>query len=578
MVEGHGETEGRRRRVLARAWPSAHTRADLLRRLPVRSAAVLCGLLAAMVFGSAPALAIGQRGHVFSFAFGSEGTGEGQFREPSAIAVNDATGHVYVADRARNRIQEFEPVVGAKGEPSEKFVREFEATTPRGIAVDNSSDPSDPSKGDVYVVARRTAKTILKFTSTGEAAGELTGLKAKQNFEAIDGIAVGLSGALFVYQQGVVDKFSNAVANQFQSEAPLSLTQPAKPGLALDSEGNFYVGVETASEEARVAASEEGREGVPVSVIARLSGTDGSVLVPELDSEITTAVAVNPSDEAANDVSELNDVYVTNLTRAGNGKNATTVGQFRIRPPEGGEPQRDELIQRFSAPGLGEGHAIAVDSKTGAVYVADEASDRVYVFSLEPTGLPTVEGLASCTMGGLQGAICPMELDATTLSAQVDPTGDDTHYSFEYGTSSCESLPSPCTKTAPADAGAGFGDEPVSLALTNLQPGTYFYRVIAENKFGTVTSAESSFVVVASSARCRMGASGSWSPRRTRMARNRNRSEKKAGSRSPPPTAGRSPTSPTGRSRPIRYLKEAAAPNRHRCSRSVARKAGPRGI
>jgi DNA-binding beta-propeller fold protein YncE len=500
MVVGHGESEGYRGHASAAGSRSARARGDLLlHRLPLRSAAALCGLFAAVVLGSAPALAIGQRGHVFSFAFGSEGTGEGQFREPSAIAVNDATGHVYVADRARNRIQEFEPVVGAKGEPSEKVVREWEATAPRGIAVDNSSDPADPSRGDVYVAARRTGKTILKFTSTGGPAGELTGLKAKQNFEAIDGITVGLSGELFVYQQGVVDRFNNAAANEFQSEVLLSLTQPAKSGLALDSKGDLYVGVETASEEALQHAGEEGREGVPVPVIARVSGADGSVLLPELDSEITRAVAVNPADEAANDVSELDDVYVTNLTRAANGKNVTTVGQFRIRPAEGGEPERDELIQRFGAPGLVEGSAVAVDSKTGAVYVADESSDRVYVFALEPAGRPTVEGLSSCTMGGLQGAICPTELDTTTINAQVDPTGADTHYSFEYGTSDCEAVPSPCTKTPSAAVGAGFGDQPVSLALANLQPGTYYYRVIAENELGSAASAESSFIVVASS-------------------------------------------------------------------------------
>jgi tripartite motif-containing protein 71 len=38
--------------------------------------------------------------------WGSRGTGPGQFRSPSDVAV-DAAGHVYVMDMANNRVQVF---------------------------------------------------------------------------------------------------------------------------------------------------------------------------------------------------------------------------------------------------------------------------------------------------------------------------------------------------------------------------------------------------------------------------------------------------------------------------------------
>ncbi len=44
----------------------------------------------------------------FLTAWGSEGSGEGQFKEPQGIAV-DSAGNVYVADTKNNRIQKFKP-------------------------------------------------------------------------------------------------------------------------------------------------------------------------------------------------------------------------------------------------------------------------------------------------------------------------------------------------------------------------------------------------------------------------------------------------------------------------------------
>ena len=100
------------------------------------------------VTGTVPtASALPAQGHTFGFAFGSPGAGEGQFVDPTEVAVDEATGEVYVVDEGGERVEAFKP--GSSG--SYEFVAQFKVHTPGAIAVDNSTAPGDPSRGDVFV-------------------------------------------------------------------------------------------------------------------------------------------------------------------------------------------------------------------------------------------------------------------------------------------------------------------------------------------------------------------------------------------------------------------------------------------
>ena len=111
---------------------------------------------------------------MYTSSFGSEGEGEGQFKEPQGVAVNEATGNVYVVDRGNGRVEEFSSTGLVIGEirggasPTGRFVG------PTGIAVDNSGSPLDPSAGDVYVVDQGH-DVIDKFSAGGGYEGQLTG-------------------------------------------------------------------------------------------------------------------------------------------------------------------------------------------------------------------------------------------------------------------------------------------------------------------------------------------------------------------------------------------------------------------
>jgi NHL repeat-containing protein/WD40 repeat protein len=491
------------------------------RRVRSGSLALFSLLLLALLLGSTSALAATPREHVFRFSFGGQGAGEGTFSHPSGIAVNSSTGDVYVSDRANSLVEEFKPTLSEGELAGEEYVTQFAVPLAGAIAVDNCASESascseDPSAGDVYVAGAKNTKSneaadvlLYKFSAAGTPVG--TPLKFKHG---IEGVAVDASGNVFVYQEGgAIVKLSNAEVNVAEKKGvQAKVTGEAKPGLAVNSLGNFYVGAKLSEAEAGGDAAvksliEEVKHehefldlgGLAPPTIAEVEGATGNVLIPELDYEPSTAVAVNPVDTPANGVNEQNDVYVVNLVTVG-GEQLTAVAEFGPEPePAEGEvgERHGKLIQRFVAPGLSEGNAIAVNTQSGSVYVADPASEKVDVFNLEPRGHIAAGGVAavaSCT-DEASGKPCPAASSVMTLKGQVNSAGVSTHDYFEYGSGSCAA--SACTKTPATDAAEAFGGQEASVQLQGLPPGIYHYRLTVENSSGTVHSAEQVFTIVA---------------------------------------------------------------------------------
>ena len=400
-------------------------------------------LLAMLVAGTAitcaPALAAqpGEhtpRQHVFGFSFGSQGTGEDQFSHPAGIAVSRPTGDVYVADRENGRVEEFEPESSGGEITGEKYLAAFSIPFPVQVAVDNCTaagqpctEAKDPSVGDVYVAGAKGAKSepsadnlLYKLDSSGAPVGVPRKLK-----NPIEGVAVGATGSVFVYEQGgTIARFSNAVANLEPKKPEATLHAETKgsaeAGFAVDAKGDFYVGSVLVSTAAGEDAGLKGllqelaaeyellHESHPAEpVVAKLEGSSAQVLAPALDYEATTGVAVNTADVPSNGVNEEDDVFVTNVASIG-GEQVSSVAIFGPQPePQQGkaEERHGELIQRLNAPGISEPDGIAVDVATGTVYVAGGASDTVDVFKLEPAGHPAVSGLTStfgCTQPELE--------------------------------------------------------------------------------------------------------------------------------------------------------------------------------
>jgi DNA-binding beta-propeller fold protein YncE len=421
-----------------------------------RLLAVCLVLVGGLLLWSAPAFALSQQGHVFSFSF------EGGFAGPSGVAVNESlsTGNVYVADSGDELVKRFTCAAS-----SCTLLSSFKVKgSPESIAVDNN--PASPSHGDVYVGNEEAF--VYKFDAEGKKLATFKGFKepaeTEELFGTIHGISVDANGDLYVYQEESIIHFDNKNPeplhkNKFVEKIELLLTCEARPGFAVAPKGEaFYIGheLETRNEV-------ECEEPKP-SVIAKLDGS-GNVLNRALDRENTTAAAV----DLAN-----GDVYLDN---------ESTVAEFG---PTGA------LIQRFGSGSLSGGRGMAVDSRTGEVYVADSKENKVDVFALEPPGPPTVDSESAQN-------VTPT---SEQLSAQIDPKGAKTHYFFQYGTVNCASSPSSCTvmPAGGADISAGFGDVSVVQAVSGLQPGTdYFFRVIAENENGKAEGAIGTFTTLPSS-------------------------------------------------------------------------------
>jgi sugar lactone lactonase YvrE len=211
-------------------------------------AAYFVGVTATTVLLGFTTPALATPAHEFSGEFNG-GAGH-EFNDPTGIAVNNATGDVYVVDKGNNRVEEFNREGG--------FLAEFKGSgttalsEPEAIAIDNSGETASahPSVGDVYVtshveVAGESKGVVDKFSSSGAYLGQITEAEGKA-FEPLEGIAVDPKGQVWVYQaengegHTYIDAFSDAQANAFLSSRESEVGSP-QPGFAVDSEDDLYV-------------------------------------------------------------------------------------------------------------------------------------------------------------------------------------------------------------------------------------------------------------------------------------------------------------------------------------------------
>jgi phosphodiesterase/alkaline phosphatase D-like protein len=103
------------------------------------------------------------------------------------------------------------------------------------------------------------------------------------------------------------------------------------------------------------------------------------------------------------------------------------------------------------------------------------AEGAVQSFTTLAAEAPIVEGETS---SGLTS-------NSVTVEGQVNPNYQETTYSLEYGTGE-DPFDAPTTVPGTEPLVAGFGDQPVSFALSGLTPGTvYTYRITAVNGTNT---------------------------------------------------------------------------------------------
>jgi NHL repeat-containing protein len=424
-------------------------------RLTTAMLATLGVLSGGLALSSAPAVAAEQWSVISTFGGASSAQPDPEpLSDPAGVAVNQATGDVYVVDKGNNRVEYFDSAgkylgqfngggkdvaVEGKAAPAGRF------SEPEGIAVD--SDLGSPSFGDVYVVDFGHS-VIDKFSSTGAYLDQLTPVEAGAE---LFGVAVDSMGSLWVWEtagepthelSGLIDEFSDAPANISLHVFGHELGEWPARGLAVDSNDNLYVGE---------AGGEPGDERRLTLLVAKSNSEFGQE--ERLDAEVSTAIAVDLSSD---------DVYIDNVS---------AVSVFG----SSGSP-----LERFGAGALFDGSGMAVDSASGDVYVAEPANNRVFVFQRSATPQEPPPAPATDPASEVTGT-------SAVLNGELNPGGvaGGVGYYFSYNIGAGSSCTGPGSVRTPFDDGAANVTAAESVSATvKLHPHREYVFCLLADKFG----------------------------------------------------------------------------------------------
>lgn len=416
----------------ARRAPTMPTDAHRLLAVPLAIAALLA------LFAS-PALAA--QTHPLGTTFGS-------FTIPSSVAVDEASGNVFVADAspfaaADAGVEIFGPEGGT---PSGVAASEVEASPSNErlyVAVDNSS--TSPSKGALYVtdpLNHVVRKLVLNpLSEEYEPKGTLSPSPA---FVEPLGVGIDVKGNVYVggYNLSTIVKFSPTGVELDRIAVP---SPPAS--LVFDSAGNLFV------------------QGAFGGGVWKLDANgSGEIEADASSTQIRPAGATGLAIDRGTDT-----LY------AAVGKRVAQYDAACV--PVNGECQ-PELEFGFGA--LGSTRALAANSASGDIYVADRGRHNVALF-----GRPIVTVPDTVTKPPTD-----VKLTSATLHGTVSAAGGpDAVCAFQYTTKAdFEAEEFEGASTAPCAPGGPFigtGEEAVSAAVSGLDPGAaYFFRLLASNENG----------------------------------------------------------------------------------------------
>ena len=477
------------------------------------------------------------------------------FRNPRAIAVNQATGAVYVVDEGEV------DVFSSTGVFESQFAAA--SSTPGGFGEVDGIVLDEVT--DQLLISTRNPSGVFVFTTAGAYVTTWTGANTPQG--SFGGGRVGIAtsdatgevGDVFVTGGGVVDQFDPAGAYVGQiSSAPGGPL--AAESVAVDTAtGDEYVGsCRNNQEEGGCLVDIFGPlEGGPVLVtgaqanVQASSATLNGVVSPEgLDANSiqfeygtttaygslapaspSTCSAASPSCAATANLTELAPDTLYHYRLAGTDSEGTTHGfdrVFRTFPEAPAVNASASDVTQFTAdlsgtinPGnaptayhfvYGPTSAYGSVAPTPDLFTpANDTDDPVsqtltglqanttYHFALVAiNGAATVTGpdetFTTTTIpppAVSTGAASAATQGQVTLAGAINPQGWDTTYHFDYGTSTAYGSSWP---TVDIDEGALMGSQPVSILLQNLSPGTtYHYRLVATNGGGTAYGADGTF-------------------------------------------------------------------------------------
>jgi hypothetical protein len=491
-----------------------------VRKLTLTGVATLCALAGALLLSSAPAMAARIPAKPATLPAPTGG-----FSAPTGLGVG-LKGEIFVDNNGSTQVDKY----GSNN----LFTEEFPVAAAGlmyQMAVDDSSEAGDSSKGDIYVT--NLSGSVLEYTPTGTKVRKIEGeglieptavavnskgdvyvadfvhaeegkgyvnkygpkgeLIKKQfvpvGLNAPEALAVNSSGDLFVgTHNGVLEYEENGTC--MNSCAPFGGVTTHTMGLAVDSKDNVYVGEEGAG--TILVFDSTGKTlletiatgifypfGIGVSgttvYVTNFSANAVDVFVPEQPLSART--------EPATEVTKTTAKLHARVALEGGGK-VKYHFDYGTTTAYGTETPEEEVTVTSGAPeaqvtvGIPPLLAPPLQSSTPYHYkiVATDTKPEVAEGqdeTLNTQGPPIV----------ISESATAVKVSEATLQATINPNNQETTCRFEYGTEPL--LKAGTTTTVPceqASLGNGFGAQPASAHIEHLQGGTtYHYRVLAEN-------------------------------------------------------------------------------------------------
>jgi hypothetical protein len=343
------------------------SRVAVSRRPVLALLASLCAALAVLASGSASASASAP---TFVGRFGS-------FERPTGLAVEESTGNVFVAPGGGSEVID---VFGERGGPpaggtpatltgTQTPAGKFELSGWVGVAVDNSTSSA---AGSIYVVDPSHA-VVDRFKLSGGAfkyESQLTG--EPTHFVGPEGVATDADGDVYVSDPGaeMVREYSPVGA-----EIAKFAAKGLERSVSVNSRGDIF-----------------------------LYGNPNGVWANARPTEIRRSSDTATSAESVTEVPEVEGAIADTIDRA------TNVGYVAIhgRVVEGlTSPTPVRTGVEFGSGTFSEEiESIAVNEKTGAIYVGDEGKKKVFIFQGAPSHFPltvfiTGEGEVTSTPAGI---------------------------------------------------------------------------------------------------------------------------------------------------------------------------------
>jgi NHL repeat len=484
------------------------------------------------------------RAHEFKEAFGEacivEPCEGAALKEPAGVAVNEATGDVYVVDKGAGRVVRFSE--------SGVFQSEFKGTSATGggtLTSGSSTIESVLVETGAFEVGQEISASGLETGTTITAVGpnsesleiskpatasELATLSAHQGFETAETIAVDNSCALrkvsdpgleqkqceeedpsngHVYvvdggsvEQGhlVIDKYTSGgeYVGQITDGSGGRFSRVIE-GVAVDPQGHVWI-----VQENRTLSRFSNAKANVFEALVELTGfsdfplpggfsvdSNGSFYLRHGDPSTSKIAKVSSS--GALQIEELDPEFSSSVateqtTDSSFVDNLTSIAVF---DSEG--TLLEHLGEENGEEHLSEGRGIGVNAASSSFYVADAGSDTVVVFGPAKPTTPKVEGEAFSQVSSNSASL------AARINPRSEPSEQATSYRFQYGrcssATSCQesgyeaSAPIPDGQISP-----DFEVHSVSVEITGLQSNTtYHFKVTAENSNGKGEGEEVTF-------------------------------------------------------------------------------------